>query len=109
MPDESSLTLTASDRKLLRRLAKSLPVDRKSLSNLYSLGLAAEVYESAPNANGYPVFSHVTITDKGRRYLQRRKEQAFDRWWTRGLSIFAIIISILALILEFQGRGWLFS
>ena len=47
------------------------------------------------------------ISDNGRRYLEYLKDQRNDRWWTRGLAIAAIVISLIALLLEMDDRGFL--
>ena len=47
------------------------------------------------------------ITQEGRCYFENRAKENSDRRWTRGLAIVAILISLLALLLEFDDRGFL--
>ena len=50
---------------------------------------------------------YVTLTDPGMTYFETCRDVIRERRWTRGLAIAAIIISLLALILEFDDRGML--
>lgn len=47
------------------------------------------------------------ITVKGRHEMEVYRDGVSDRWWTRGLAIIAILISVCALALEAQSRGWI--
>ena len=49
----------------------------------------------------------ITLTDKGKTYLEANRDMIYDRRWTRGLAIAAIVISLFALILELDDRGYL--
>lgn len=47
------------------------------------------------------------ITQNGRCYFENRARENSERLWTRSLAIIAILISLLALLLEFDDRGYL--
>lgn len=49
----------------------------------------------------------IKLTDSGLAYLESNKSLRKDQRWTRGLAIVAILISLVALILEFDSRGYL--
>lgn len=49
----------------------------------------------------------ITLTDKGKTYLETYRDFISERRWTRGLAIAAIVISLFALILELDDRGYL--
>ena len=47
------------------------------------------------------------MSKKGLTYFETEHAIKSERWWTRGLAIAALIISLAALLLEFHDRGWL--
>ena len=47
------------------------------------------------------------ITTAGIEYLEHTRRIRSDNRWTRGLAIAAILISLAALALEFNSRGYL--
>ena len=48
----------------------------------------------------------VVLTDAGMKYFEDDRTARSERRWTRGLAIAAIIISLAALLLEFESRGY---
>lgn len=106
MPDVSSILLTKQNERLLKRISRKKLVDRRDANDLLRLGLVDYAHESKPDQNGFLIFSHVIITDKGLRYLRWNKEKNKDKLWGRWLSIIAILISLAALALEIESRGW---
>lgn len=48
-----------------------------------------------------------SISADGLRYLEYRKDIRSERRWTRIFSIIAIVISLAALFLELQDRGYI--
>ena len=42
----------------------------------------------------------ITLTDKGKTYLEANRDMIYERRWTRGLAIAAILISIGSLIVS---------
>ena len=55
---------------------------------------------SEPKYDGY------VISPEGRRFLVMDHARRMDAIWTRTLATLAILISLAALALEFQDRGW---
>ena len=51
--------------------------------------------------------SRLTLTDDGATYCERQRDAANERRWTRGLAVVALVISLFALLLELDDRGYL--
>lgn len=49
---------------------------------------------------------YIAITSEGRYYFEKQSAESSERRWTRGLAIVAILISLAALFLEFEDRGY---
>lgn len=92
-----------------------LPLDAFTLQQLRNRQDYAQVM-SLLSARGLAVLRHfdptlpatrrLFITDVGMRYFEDSADVLSERRWTRGLSIAAIIISLIALALEFDDRGF---
>ena len=52
-------------------------------------------------------FSQACTTGKGYAALDEYRDLRSDRRWTRGLAVVALVISLFALLLELDDRGYL--
>lgn len=52
-------------------------------------------------------FSQAFTTDEGYAALDEYRDLRSDRRWTRGLAVVALVISLFALLLELDDRGYL--
>lgn len=98
MVDLESIHLTRDERIALCALKARKQIDRSVGFRLSLLSLA---YCTKPSA-GEPF----AISADGERWLELDRTKRRDVRWSRGLSIAAIVISLAALILEIQSRGW---
>ena len=72
------------------------------LMYLESLGYIAIKWESES-------IYMVVLTNDGLSYIEKAWSERVEVWWTRGLAIAALVISLVALALEFHDRGWIRS
>lgn len=81
--------------------------DRMRMDELVRLGYV----NSSRHESGMAVYQLMPAGDDALSAYydeaRRRAAEKADRWWTRGLAIVAILISLIALILEFDSRGYL--
>ncbi len=95
------ITLTRSDRSLLRRLSRHRIIDNqrnhKKVKPLVELGLAYGRYDSGDTINTY-----LHITDRGIQYLRYlrkkqkyRRKDSFRYWITTAIALAALIKSFL--------------
>lgn len=100
MFDPDSVFLTRDERRALRALKDGIQPKREIGNRLYRFNLVAWHYKENDPRGEY------AIRPEGVAWLEHRSESRGDVHWTRVLSIAAILISLCALFLEFQGRGW---
>lgn len=95
--DSSSVSLQSDATKSLR--------ERKDFHTVLRTLEALGHIRVAWTDNNIPL--RVYLTDSGRAYLENSREIKAEQRWTRGLAIAALIISLAALALEIDGRGYL--
>lgn len=94
--DSSSVSLQSDATKFLR--------ERKDFHTvLRTLEALGHIRVTWTDTN-VPLRIH--LTDSGRAYLETSREVKSEQRWTRGLAIAALIISLAALALEIDGRGY---
>ena len=97
--DFNSISLTSRELKTLKKMKRGFHPDIDIGKHLNQIGFAKWVFRGD---SGY-----WKITANGERFLDYVQAHRRDRAWNRGLSIIAIIISLVALGLEFDDRGYL--
>lgn len=103
--DIASIVLTKSEEKFLRSLKSGKETVAVPPKRLISYGLVVPwSYEMERNR---PVNVRYAISDDGRAYLKHLRDKRSDHRWTRWIAILSLAISVLALLLEFQDRGYL--
>lgn len=109
LADFSQIVLSSDDLRWLKRLARGehLLLPKSAGNSLRYHRMVSFDVENGKRSENDPA----AITDRGKRYLEyyrsNRRERWSDKWWTRGLAIAAILLSLTALALEFQDRGLL--
>ena len=93
--------LTPSEFRALRSVRRNLPITRPSARRLQLSGYIANV---VPCSFG---LCRAEITITGMRYIHYRNERRRELLWTRWLAIFAVVISLFALLLELDDKGYL--
>ena len=106
--DYSLIHLLPEEIRTLRRYSKldRIPDCAPHLQTFLRLRFVCRV-GAVPDSTGVRRGGWYVVTIDGRRYLEYLNDQRNDRRWTRGLAIAAILISLFALILEMDDRGFL--
>ena len=95
--------LCTNSPELLEKLKALGLKDRKDQALHVLVGYDLIELEPLPMS----VTSRIVLTANGKAYFEKRRDHFAERRWTRGLAIAAIIISLFALILELDDRGFL--
>lgn len=103
--DVHSVFLTRHERRTLNRLKRHKTIPNQDAESLRRLGLCSGTI--IPNDAGGVDHIEYAISPDGLRYLDYLCDQTRERRWTRSLAIAAIIISLFALVLELDDRGFL--
>ena len=101
--DLPSVVLTKEERRYLKQLKRKQKISDEAIRKICVFGFVEEV--NPVFQSGRMIQCDYVISDDGLRYLQHVKDVSADRRWTRCLSVAAILISLAALLLEFQSRG----
>jgi hypothetical protein len=108
MASNSPSHLTKEEYRILRKAAHGELIPRGNIErNLRSVGYLELHVCGYTETYGEAIFDGSMITPEGKRHLAEVKIRRSERFWTRALSIIAIIISLCALLLELQDRGLL--
>ena len=82
-------------------LAKAVGTDEVGINILLSGTRALHICEPP---DGYlDIGSVISLTDLGETVVKAEKERRFDMFFTRAISLIALIVSIVAIILETAG------
>lgn len=97
--DFSKIELLPEHVRLLKRLnhMNQMEIGKQNIEDLFDSGLICPSKRCRENHN----IREIQLTDKGKLYLQWRREDRFRHHWPVYLSIVSIIISIAALITSF--------
>ena len=102
MIDFTSFFLSDKEIAALKHASSGKGIDSEVASRLEGLGLLTIVLFKNNREK-----AKCEINNSGVRYLDYLRHQRADKRWTRGLAIAAIIISLAALALELDDRGYL--
>lgn len=89
--------ITSREARALRAIMRGTAIDPAMARHLMRHNLAQNSIASR-DMLGNPTKRTLIVTHEGRRQFDLYRAHALDRWWTRGLSIVAIIISVIAII-----------
>lgn len=96
---------TPKEQRDLENLKHGRAISDDTAHRLYELGLCKPIQGIEPD--GSVSITGWEISDNGLRWLHYDREQRSDRLWNRWLAIAAIVISLVALTLELNDRGFL--
>lgn len=103
--DISSITLTPVEKRNLKNLKRGKKIGEEAVSALYHLGLSEPIYEQVPDDSVSIIGWKVSAN--GLRWLHYDFKQRIDKFWSRFFAVLAILISLAALLLELDDRGFL--
>lgn len=89
--------ITNREARALRAIMRGAPVDPIMAKRLLHYNLAQNSIASRDSL-GNPIERALVITHEGYRRLEEHKSRVIDVWWTRILSVVALIVSITAII-----------
>lgn len=103
--DVSSITLIPEERRNLKKLKHGTAIPDESAIALNHLGLSEPIYGQEPD--GSVSILGWKISADGLRWLRHHHDQNVDKFWNRFFTALAILISLAALLLEMDDRGFL--
>ena len=106
MTDHPNITLSSANHRALVRLRRIKQTPNRPPERLFHYGFVIEI-TGEPNDNGYCETIAYSISEAGLEYLRFWRRLSFDIRLNRFLAVAALLISLLALLLEFQDRGML--
>lgn len=104
MSDHPNITLSYANYRALVRLSRIKQTPDRPPERLFYHGFVSEI-AGEPNENGYCEIIAYSISEAGQEYLRFWRRLSFDIRLNRFLAVAALLISLLALLLEFQDRG----
>ena len=104
MSDLPAITLSSANYRALVRLSRKKQTSKRPPDRLFQHGFVIEL-SGEPNENGYRETIAYCISESGMEYLRFWRRLSFDIRLNRFLAVAALLISLLALLLEFQDRG----
>lgn len=102
MKSIDEIFLSRAERVALYRVARGHTISFDMQRKLGLFGLVS-LSSYHPNSDR----AQCQLTASGERYLDFLIDKRNDRRWTRGLAIVALVISLFALLLELDDRGYL--
>lgn len=90
-------SITREEAKALRAIMRGAAIDPAIAKHLMRHNLAQNSIASC-DMLGNPTKRALIVAHEGHRQVELYKSRTVDKWWTRVLSIVAIIISIIAII-----------